>query len=573
MKTDLETGCALKLQPDEARYTWAYFLEDVTARFQDSVAIRFEGRDITYQELQADAKKLAKALAAAGVVKGMRVAVHMANRPEFAVVSFAVAQVGAVLIPINTFATAEEQLYILRHSDASVLIFQAALLKKQFVADFLAMVPEAAQAEPGKIYSDKVPYLRRAICLGLDTMTDTMTGAVEAWQEFMRIGEKIPDTLLAAMTAEVFPSDEGVMIYTSGTTSHPKGVLHMQRAPTMQSWSIAEYMKLSTEDIYWSTYPFFWSAGFSMYLGGCLAAGCVLVLQETFEPAEALKCLAREKVTTIVCWPHQSKAMAVHPLLKTLDLSSLKKVSCETPMAAALGLTDDLWGTQGSYGMTETFTFISNLPADAAADKRLNTAGKILSGVACRILDKETGAPLAQGETGEIAVKGMTLMRGYYKVNPENYLDENGYFHTQDGGYIDELGYLHWTGRLSNMIKTAGANVSPLEIEKMLQNFPNLRVSFPFGVPHPTLGEVIVLCVVAIKGQQLDETALELFLRSKLAAYKRPKKVLLFTEDELSFTGNQKIQLDKLEQKALQRLRDEAVEIEGVNYGERALSV
>jgi len=199
---------------------------------------------------------------------------------------------------------------------------------------------------------------------------------------------------------------------------------------------------------------------------------------------------------------------------------------------------------------------------------RHHTAGKPLPGMSVRILDTVTGAPLPAGTEGEIAAKGLTLMRGYYKVEPEDTFDADGYYHSQDGGRLDAQGYLHWKGRLSNIIKAGGANVSPLEIEEALLGFPNMRVGIAFGAPHPSLGEVIVLCAVAMEGQQLEETAILASLRRKLAVYKIPKKILLFAESDLSFTGNQKIQGDKLIRQALARLRDEAIEIEGVNYGD-----
>jgi acyl-CoA synthetase (AMP-forming)/AMP-acid ligase II len=184
-----------------------------------------------------------------------------------------------------------------------------------------------------------------------------------------------------------------------------------------------------------------------------------------------------------------------------------------------------------------------------------------------RIVDPESGAPLARGEKGEIAVKGLTFMRGYYKVAPELYLDADGFFHTQDGGSLDDEGYLHWSGRLSNLIKTGGANVSPLEIDEALTQYPGMRVGLAVGVPHPTLGEAIVLCAVRIPGAEISQDAVRAFLRERLAAYKVPKCVLLFDEGDLAFTGNQKVQLGPLREAAENRLAAEGIEIDGHHYG------
>jgi acyl-CoA synthetase (AMP-forming)/AMP-acid ligase II len=183
-----------------------------------------------------------------------------------------------------------------------------------------------------------------------------------------------------------------------------------------------------------------------------------------------------------------------------------------------------------------------------------------------RVLDPATGAPLPPGAHGEIAVRGVTLMRGYYKVPPEHALDANGFFRTQDGGSLDADGHLHWSGRLSNLIKTGGANVSPLEIEGALRAYPGLRAALAVGVPHPTLGEVVVLCAVAEDGGGLDGEALRAFLRERLAPYKVPRRVLFFRPEELAYTGNQKIQLGPLRAAALARLAEEDADIAGHRY-------
>ena len=550
----------IRLQPDTARYTWGHFIEDVAARHGNHGGIRFEGRDIGALELLANARRLAKSLAVLGVGKGTRVALHMANRPEFASASFAVAMLGGVLVPVNTFATVDEREYILRHSDSAVLLFQQRLLKHDFLQELLAILPGFAASAP--LRDAKTPQLRHAVALGLEASR----GGVQAWDEFLALGEEFPDAVLDGMLAEVRPADDGLIIYTSGTTSRPKGVLHLQRAAVIQSWLIADEMRFTPEDRVWTTYPFFWSAGICMALGATLAAGATLILQETFEPGAALNCIAKERANATQAWPHQAKAMAEHPLYTTLDLSHIDKEVCR--LRPDIPPEEDLWGTQGSFGMTETFTFVANLPADAPVELRRNTSGKPRAGMRVRILDAATGTPLPVGEEGEIAVKGLTLMRAYYKVNPEDCFDDEGFYHSQDGGSLDAEGYVHWRGRMSNLIKTGGANVSPLEIEEALLGYPELRAAVAFGTPHPDLGEVIVLCAVAMRGRTLDEAALLEALKAKLAAYKLPRHVLLFAEDELEFTGNQKIQSGKLVEQALARLRDEAVHIAGVNYGE-----
>jgi acyl-CoA synthetase (AMP-forming)/AMP-acid ligase II len=248
------------------------------------------------------------------------------------------------------------------------------------------------------------------------------------------------------------------------------------------------------------------------------------------------------------------------------DLASARKIEFSSPLAPLVGLERDEWGTYGSYGLSETFTLAAALPASAPAELRRDTSGKPLAGTDIRIVDPTSGAPLGTGRAGEIAVKGLTLMRGYYKVDPQLYLDGDGYFHTQDGGSIDDDGYLHWTGRLSHLIKTGGANVSPAEVDEALTSYPGLRATVTVGVPHPTLGEAIVLCAVPTRDAPPADAILA-HLKARLATYKLPRAVLFFSDDEISYTANRKIQVDPLRDAAVKRLAAERTEIQGHIYG------
>lgn len=551
---------------DATRLTLGHFLEDLAVRFGDREAVVFEGRRLSYRMLEEESRQLARALIAAGVVKGARVALLIANRPEWIVATFALGRIGAVVVPVNTFANREECDYILRHSDASLLILQASLLKHRYLDDLLAAHPDLESAPAGKIYCDALPQLRRVVCLE----RSAARGGVQSLDELLAQAADVPASLLDAIGSEVHPSDDAVLIYTSGTTAHPKGVLHTQRATVQQGHRFAEQLRLTPEDRVWTAQPFFWTAGISMSLGGTLAAGACLVLQEYFEPGRALELMEKEHVTTVHAWAHQEKALGEHESAARRDLRSLRKVNFSNPLAKLAGIVRDEWGPGGSYGLSETFTIASSIPSDSPLERRRGTSGKPLPGMIVRIVDPETGEMLPPGRAGEIALKGVTLMRGYYKVPPEEYLDENGFFRTQDAGFLDDEGYLHWTGRISNMIKTGGANVSPVEIEKQLEGYKGLRVGLAVGVPHPTLGEALVLCAVRAEGAdgaEASEDTVRGYLRSKLAAYKVPRRVLFFGADELSYTGNQKIQVGPLREAALRRLVEEGAEIDGHIYG------
>lgn len=542
----------LRLQPDESRLTIGRFLADVAERHEGRVALRAGERSLTYRELERGSRRLARGLVGAGVVKGARVAILLGNRLEWVQAYFAVGLLGGVLVPLNTYATPDERDHVLRHGDASLLLLQPTLEKHGYQDELYRRHP-ALRGEPGRLRCPALPQLRRVV-------------ALEEWDTLCALGDDVPEELLDALAEEVSPSDDGLLIYTSGTTALPKGVLHTQRAPVIQSWRFAELMALRPDDRILTAQPFFWTAGIAMSLGASLAAGACLWLQEVFDPGALLETVERERITTLHAWPHQEKALAEHPDARRCDLSSLRHLRFSSPLARLAGLEKDEWGIDASYGLSETFTLASALPATAPLEKRQACHGRPLPGMELRIVDPGSGAPLPPGQPGEIAVRGVTLMRGYHKVAPERVLDSEGWLRTRDGGSLGEEGELRWSGRLSNLVKTGGANVSPLEVESALAAHPGLRAALAVGVPHPTLGEALVLCAVPAEGAEPDEDAVRSFLRTKLAAYKVPRRVLFFRPDELSFTGNQKIQPGPLREAALRRLADDDVEIAGHRY-------
>jgi acyl-CoA synthetase (AMP-forming)/AMP-acid ligase II len=550
------------MHQSDPRLTFGHFLRDVAARHGPRTAVVFEGRHTTYAELEAGARRLARALLATGVGKGTRVALLMGNRPEWIEAAFAVGMAGGVLVPVSTFARGAELAHILSHGDAALLLMQSRLASHDLLEALVQARPAIAGARPGGLYDPTTPHLRRVVCWGLDRAQ----GAVEPVSDLLARAGEVDDALLDAAIGSVHPSDEGVLVYTSGTTALPKGVLHDQRAPILQAWRFAEMLRFGPDDRVYTTYPFFWTAGIAMSIGGAFAAGARLLLQEIFEAGAALDMIEAERATAVHAWPHQQKALGEHPSAASRDLGSVRKVDFSAPIAKLAGIERDEYGVGASYGLSETFTLASALPADAPARERHVCNGVPLPGNRLRIVDPETGAPLPTGVEGEIALKGPTLMRGYYKVPREQVFDADGFFRSQDGGSLDTEGRLHWTGRLSNLIKTGGANVSPVEIQELLEGHPALKLGIPVGVEHPTLGEALVLCAVRVEGADVDEAALRGWLRERLAAYKVPRRVLFFRADELSYTANQKVQVEPLRELARQRLVAEGAEIEGHRY-------
>jgi acyl-CoA synthetase (AMP-forming)/AMP-acid ligase II len=265
-------------------------------------------------------------------------------------------------------------------------------------------------------------------------------------------------------------------------------------------------------------------------------------------------------------WAHQSHALAEHPTAKDRDLRCLRKVSSDSPLGKLAGVDANDWSPGASFGLTETFTLCASIPSDSDLALRSSTHGRPLPGMEMRIVDPKSGAVLPDGEAGEIEVRGVTLMRGYHKVDLDAVLSPDGYFATNDGGHFDEKGYLHWTGRLGDLIKTGGANVSPGEIERLLDRRSDLHTARAVGVPHPTLGEIVVICAIPAPDANPSEAELRAFLKEHLSAYKLPRRTLFFSEADLDLTGTNKIRLEPLRKAALARLEAEGTEIVGHRY-------
>ena len=527
----------LGLDTEREDLTFGGFIAECARRYGDREALIFGDRRVTFRELEREVRQFARALLAAGVGKGSSVAVMLANRPEFVVAAFGAGSIGAVVVPVSTFASSDERDYILRHSDASLLVTQPSLFNHRFVDELLESHPELAAGEPGRLRSTTFPFLRRIVSLG-----PTGRPSVETWDDAVARAAEVPDELLDAAMAEVHPRDPGIIIYTSGTSAHPKGVLHTNGTPVIQSKRWAAALGLTPDDKLLSRFPYFWSAGFTMTLGGPLAAGASVITIEAFDAGTALEIIERERVTALQGMPETYNEIVEHPDFRTRDLSSLTLSVGAEPLVAAL--PDRAWRAQANgYGLTETFTLCTWAEPEETNGEFRTVHGRPLPGIDLRIVDGETGQELPTGQLGEIAVKGATFMLGYYKGYAEEYLDRNGYFRTGDSGHLDEQGILHWGGRLTGMIKTAGANVSPVEIESKLSLWGRLKLATVVPVPHPRLGEAVVLCATCHDDDPVSVEEILGHLKTCLASYKVPKRVVFVDEHELPHTATEKVKL------------------------------
>ncbi|MFV2174061.1 class I adenylate-forming enzyme family protein [Actinomadura sp. LOL_016] len=514
-------------------------LTGICARIPDHEALVFDdplldGTTVrwTYEDLGRQARRVARALVASGIGKGARVAVLMGNRPEAVAALFGAALAGAVAVPLSTFSPKPELSYLLAHADPSVLLLQTAMGARRFAADIAELCPAAAAS--GFIGDPAYPYLRHAAALG----PPENTCGLQPWERFLQRGDGVDDALLDAVAAQVHSSDPALIVYSSGTTDRPKGVLHNHRAVALQCWTQAGLFGRDESTRLWCALPLFWTAGLNAAMGATLAAGGTWVMQEMFDPGQALALMERERVTEPHTLPHQARALEEHPDWPSTDLSSCTKVFGKSVFTRHPSVTaataDTNWNMPVGYGTSETCSFFTGHPSTTRRDVlREGGFGRLLAGNELRVLDPETGQVLGPGREGELAVRGPTLMEHYVKRGRADCFDADGFYRTGDLGSYDEDGNVHFGGRRTEVVRTGGALVSPAEIEIQLQAYAPVRLARAVGLPDARREELVVLCVELKKGATATEEGVRSFLRERLASYKVPKRVLFFDQGEV----------------------------------------
>jgi fatty-acyl-CoA synthase len=506
-----------------------------------------------YADVWEEACAVARALLARGVTKETRVGLLATNRPEWVTAVFGIALAGATCVALSTFASPAELEYQLRTGDVSLLIFERSVLKRDFAAELVDLCPEIRTGQP-KVRSARLPFLRHLVCIGEQPPAG---GAFEPWPDFLRSGEMALMPLVEAIGSEISPADRALVFFSSGSTAKPKAILHMHRAAAIQCWRWRRFLGLDADVRTWTANGLFWSGNFAMALGATFAAGGCLILQRYFVPGEALRLMQAERVNLPLAWPHQWARLAEDSAWHDVDLSALRYVGETSPLRAHPTVSSTWQEPVAAYGNTETLTINTGHPSGTPTAAIEGNHGPPLPGNTIRIVDPLTGQVLALGELGEIAVKGPTLMLGYLRVAAEEVFDAEGFFHTGDGGFIDPEGRLHWQGRLNDIIKTGGANVSPLEIDAVLAECPGVKIARTVGVPHDTLGEMVVACIVTEAGAALDESLVRAFAAERLSSYKVPRRVIFLAESELSLTGSNKVKTAALRDLAARRLAAE----------------
>jgi fatty-acyl-CoA synthase len=502
-------------------------------------AVVFRGERLSYAALRHHADATARALLALGVGRGDRVALLLPNRPEWLVAAFAAAKLGAVTVPLSTFSAPREIAWTLEQARPRVLVTVDGFRGRDYLGALAALCPELGRAAPGALRCERLPELAAVVTVG-----PRRHDGCRPWHELAGLAAEVRPAALAAAQAAVGPDDACYVLYTSGSTALPKGVVLAHGSLVANGWAIGERQHLGPADRLWLAVPLFWSFGSANALPAILGHGGTIVLQEAFEPGEALALLDGERCSVYYGMANMARAILEHPDRPRRALAAMRT-------GLTIGLPEDVAMTMEAvnapelcnvYGATETYGNCAVTDAAEPRALRLATQGRPLPGMRIDVVDPATERELPPGEVGELRVAGH-VTPGYYgdPAATRAAFDAAGRFRTGDLGLVGEDGRLRFRGRLKELIKTGGANVSPLEVEAVLMEHPAVKQAHVVGVADRARGEVGVAAVELREGAAATAEALAAHCRERLAGYKVPARIVFRAAGEFPRTATGKV--------------------------------
>jgi acyl-CoA synthetase (AMP-forming)/AMP-acid ligase II len=500
-------------------------------RYRDQEMVVMNDRRRTFAQVEEQSRVLARRLIRSGVGKGTRVAVLFPQNDEWISAFIAVARIGGVAVLVSTFAKPPEIAKILEHSDVHTLLVPPSILGRDQAERLESAVPGLAAATGPELYLDAVPYLRAVWITG---QSDRSWATSVPWRD--ESGPMVTEDFLRKVESEVSPADLMAIIYTSGTTSEPKGVIHSHGAMVRHGENLRRVGIFDTGSVVYAGMPFFWVGGVAMTVMVALHSGAKLVTQERFDPASALELIEKERVTVIGGWATVHQSLVAHPDFAKRDTSSVLLWPKPGDPAPDPGLRHN------SLGMSETLgphTYGRPGEPEVLDEKYRGSFGYPLEGIELRIVDPVTNEGLPLGVEGEVVIRSYSCLQGMVKRERHEVFDSDGWYHTGDKGYFNEEGMLFFKGRFSEMIKTRGMNVAPAEVESVLNGHPDVNFSVVIGLNDDGDQEVAAV-VVPADGATVDVHALRAWMKERVASYKVPRRLLVLSDEEVPRLGSEK---------------------------------
>ncbi len=478
--------------------------------------------NFSYSELEIARIESAKAFIAAGIAKGDRIAIWAPNIHEWILAALGLQTIGAVLVPINTRMKGAEAGYVLRMSGAKMLVTVSGFLGFDY---------------PAMLKDENLPAIIKTIVMRGDS-----TGRI-SWAEFLEQASCINDDTLAMCTAQVAPEDLSDLIFTSGTTGNPKGVMtsHAQNIKVFEVWS--ELVGLNKDDRYLIVNPFFHSFGYKAGWLAALIRGATILPHAVFDAAQVMARVGKERVTVLPGPPTLYQTILAHPERGNYDLSCLRLAvtgAAAIPVSLIHKMRDELHfdTVLTAYGLTESCGVVTMCRVGDDAEIIATTSGRAIPDVEVRCVN-EDNEEVARGSAGEIVVRGYNVMSGYFEDEEETKkaIDNAGWLHTGDVGVMDEQGNIRITDRIKDMFIVGGFNCYPAEIENLLATHESIAQSAVIGIPDDRMGEVAMAFIVRRADKNLTEEEIVAWCREKMSNYKVPRTVRFIDALPLNATG------------------------------------
>ena len=478
---------------------------------------------LTYAEAERRSAALARGLVALGVGRATHVGVLYPNGADFVVAMLAVARIGAVVVPFTTFSTARELAEQLAHADVAVLLATPRYRSHDFTVELRDALGVDALDRP--LFCTTAPLLRH---VGLDQ------------DDVARHAADVPECLLEALGSDVHPSDALAIVYTSGSSGTPKGAVHTHGSLLAHQRNLNGIRALTADDRLFCNSPFFWVGGFAFGLLATMVAGATLVCSNATDAGEVLDLLEAERPTLTNGFAASVAHLARHESFPMRDLTSMRRGNLYPIMPADVRPRDPAL-RHGMLGMTEAGgTFLLDADESDQPEERWGSFGRPAPGFEVAVVDPATGAAVEAGTPGELLLRGPHLLQRYHRRSREETFDADGWLHTGDVVCTDLDGYVYYLGRRGSMIKTAGANVSPIEVETAITRMTGGMVAHVVGLPDGERGEVVG--AVLVTDRTVDPSALRDLLAVELSSYKLPRRVATISEAPLLASGKVDVQ-------------------------------
>jgi fatty-acyl-CoA synthase len=522
-------------------------------KFGDREALYFKGNRWSFARLAEDVNRASKGLIRLGVQPGDKVGLWVPNRPEFIHLFFGLAKVGAVIVPINTFFRTSDTAYVLKQSNSSTLITVDQSGPINYLSMVREMLPSIQRAAEKELSSREFPDLKRVVIISEKSYNGTYS-----WSGVLTEGEAVSDQTLQQRCDSIDPDGTVFIMYTSGTTGFPKGVMHCHNV-IRNIIDQSNRLAMTHQDVILMYLPLFHA--FGLYEGPLMSmvSGAREVLTERFDPAESLALIEHEGVTMASGFDTHFRDMLEAREKDPKDVSSLRTGLLATGMSSSIPIArrfhrEFCSGMVSAFGMSEIGVGACLSFLTSTEEQRCEASGFPSPGYEIKVIDPETGKEQPAGTPGEILIRGYMVMQGYYRKPEETAktVDAEGWLHSGDMGLMREDGHLRFIGRFKEMLKIGGENVDPMEVEGFLLGHPAINHVAIVGYPDERLSEVGVAFVQLVPGKRLTKAEVIEFCKGKIATFKIPRHVVFV--DDYPMTGSGKIQKIKLKEEALIKL-------------------